>query len=88
MKAFKSQDFYVHRVQNAAEQMLLALNHYTYGEAESVIEWLLVRLKEESVLKMTTRYKIQHDHSFPLRVPPKRRLIYSMPGVNNRKLPK
>ncbi|MBW5835182.1 hypothetical protein [Yersinia enterocolitica] len=86
MKNSKTPDFFVNRLQNAVETMLIAINHYSYEEAMSVLEWMQQRVKEDSVLKIQ-RLRVQHDPSFPLRIPPKRRLIYSNPGVLKRKLP-
>ncbi|EJC8615620.1 hypothetical protein M0854_002832 [Salmonella enterica] len=87
MKTPKTSDFFVKRLENAAENMLIALNHYSYSEAVEVLEWLHNRVREESVIKMR-RIKIKDDRTFPLRTPPRRRLVYSVPDVVKlRKLP-
>ncbi|KFB99659.1 hypothetical protein GTGU_04098 [Trabulsiella guamensis ATCC 49490] len=40
METPETQDFFVKRSEQVAENMLIALNNYTYEEAASMIDWL------------------------------------------------
>ncbi|EAA7761052.1 hypothetical protein AB654_19415 [Salmonella enterica] len=82
----KSNDFFVKRLQEAAESMLVALNHYSYDEAVEVLDWLKQRVREDCVIKIQ-RYHLQHDKTFPVRIPPKRRLVYAVADLERRKIP-
>ncbi|EAP9422010.1 hypothetical protein ET268_18680 [Salmonella enterica] len=80
MRGLKSADFYVDRVLKASEAMLYALNHYSYHEAMDVLEWIRKRIEEDAVIKLSHRGDVEHDPSFPVRVAPRRKFIYSMPN--------
>ncbi|WP_072094135.1 hypothetical protein [Trabulsiella odontotermitis] len=87
METPKTNDFFVKRVAQAADNMLFALNNYSFEEAMSVLEWLSKRVEEGAVFRRPNR-PIETDSSFPLRVPPRRRLIYVTPQIQpERKLP-
>ncbi|EET8715785.1 hypothetical protein FCQ88_005197 [Escherichia coli] len=87
MNKEKSPDYFVKRLQDATESMLIALNNYSYEEAVTVLEWIKEKITEDSIVKMQS-INISRDKTFPLRTPPKRRLVYSIPVLMQCKLPK
>ena len=87
MNKEKSPDYFVKRLQDATESMLIALNNYSYEEAVTVLEWIKEKITEDSIGKKQS-INISRAKTFPLRIPPKRRLVYSIPVSMQCKLPK
>lgn len=79
MRGSKSADFYVDRVLNASEALLYALNHYSYPEAVAVLDWIRGRLEGDTVIKISKPLNIVNDPAFPVRLPPRRKFVYSAP---------
>lgn len=46
MNKEKSPDYFVKRLQDATESMLIALNNYSYEEAVTVLEWIKEKITE------------------------------------------
>lgn len=79
MRGSKSRDFYIDRVLNASEALLYALNHYSHPEAMAVLDWLRKKLETDSVIKIHKPVGIERDQTFPIRIPPDRKFVYSIP---------
>ncbi|MFP9228943.1 hypothetical protein [Pectobacterium cacticida] len=87
MRPHKTPDFYVNRVLYASEDLLVALNHYSYQEAVAVLDWIRARLESSAVIKIIKPIGIEADPDFPVRLPPNRKFIYSIPQRAYRRSP-
>lgn len=63
MNKEKSPDYFVKRLQDATESMLIALNNYSYEEAVTVLEWIKEKITEDSIVKMQS-INISRDKTF------------------------